>query len=422
MPPDRQRALLEKDKREPQTCRSVSDFLESKIRDYKVDLDYIQCAHEGLLEARDADMLTGPEYVAALRPFMKSARSASQELKALSCQRKILEEDLEEQASVKRQRQGEPDIEILERAYIDSILPKVMAATAKPPKNKMIVGSQFNACNFKRDVNEYYGIPKKKGFCHLTGNWDPADIKAAHLVPKSLSGDEIAHLFGVETLVLSNPSNALSLHRNIEGALDKGQIVIVPILSDTEITSPSRWKCVLTDESIRNLTAITTPSHSWRWNDFDQKELEFLSDTRPAKHFLYFRFIVRYIFCKKRGQVTFTDKVEAAGQFWPTPGPYLRKSMLRTLARSISGYQLPASLVDNKTFEDSEHVKGDPGAESGIVAAQSIYEAMIASIKTSVPDEMEERDSEMGQGQALDEDSTSSSGDEPFFEDSMEFL
>ncbi|KAJ5496895.1 hypothetical protein N7463_008882 [Penicillium fimorum] len=64
--------------------------------------------------------------------------------------------------------------------------------------------------------------------------------------------------------------------------------------------------------------------------------------------------------------------------------------MLRTLARSISGHQLPESLVEDKTFQDSEHAEGDPGAESGIVAAQSIYEAMIASIKTSVPDGMDE--------------------------------
>ncbi|KAJ5496896.1 hypothetical protein N7463_008883 [Penicillium fimorum] len=204
---DRQRALLAKDKREPQTSRSISDFLELKIRDYKIDLDYIQCAHEGLLRALDANALTGPEYVTALQPFMKSARSASQELKTFSRQRKILEEHFEEQAIVKRQRQGEPDVEILERAYIETILPKVMSATAKLPKNKTIVGSQFNTCNFKRNVNKYYGIPEKAGLCHLMGNWDLADIKAAHLVPKSLSGDEIAYLFGVEMLELSNPSN-----------------------------------------------------------------------------------------------------------------------------------------------------------------------------------------------------------------------
>ncbi|KAJ5817847.1 hypothetical protein N7447_007855 [Penicillium robsamsonii] len=309
MPQDRQWALLANDKREPQTSRSVSDFLNQRSETTKTIWIISSVPMEGLLEASDANALTGPEYVTALQPLLKSARSASRELKALSRQREILGEGLEEQVMVKRQRQGELDVEILERAYIDTIPPKVMLATAKLLKNK---------------------------------KFDPANIKPAQLVLKRLSGDGIAHLFGVETLLLSDTSNGnYSLPTTHYPQTDPDW-------------APSRWKCVLTDEAIRHLTAITTPSRSWRWN-----ELEFRSDARPAKRFLYFRFIVTYIFCKNRGQVTFTDKVEAAHQFWPTPGPYLRKAMLRTLARNISGHQLPENMVEDQTFEDLEHVEGE---------------------------------------------------------------
>lgn len=41
----------------------------------------------------------------------------------------------------------------------------------------------------------------------LLGIFNAEDIKAAHIVPKSLNGDEIAHLFGVEELVPEDPRN-----------------------------------------------------------------------------------------------------------------------------------------------------------------------------------------------------------------------
>ncbi|KAJ5737766.1 uncharacterized protein N7483_002891 [Penicillium malachiteum] len=37
------------------------------------------------------------------------------------------------------------------------------------------------------------------------------------------------------------------------------------------------------------------------------------------------------------------------------PGDYLRKSTLRTLARNISGYDLPPSRIDSNTFPDEDY-------------------------------------------------------------------
>jgi cell wall assembly regulator SMI1 len=41
------------------------------------------------------------------------------------------------------------------------------------------------------------------------------------------------------------------------------------------------------------------------------------------------------------------DRVEARGYLWATPGPYLRKSMLLTLARRISDQFLPEVFYDS---------------------------------------------------------------------------
>ena len=44
-----------------------------------------------------------------------------------------------------------------------------------------------------------------------------------------------------------------------------------------------------------------------------------------------------------------------ARRFWPSGGEYLNKSTLKTLARCVSGSELPDEFVTNKTFEGSSN-------------------------------------------------------------------
>lgn len=94
------------------------------------------------------------------------------------------------------------------------------------------------------------------------------DVKAAHIVPKSLTSQELAYLYGVEEVVLNDPRNgmlfnfvslikkltgrmkALLLHQNIEKALDSARIVIIPIPSPK--TTTTSWQLLLIDQSSRN--------------------------------------------------------------------------------------------------------------------------------------------------------------------------
>lgn len=46
--------------------------------------------------------------------------------------------------------------------------------------------------------------------------------------------------------------------------------------------------------------------------------------------------------------------VEAKGRIWATPGPYLRQSMLISLARKVSDHFLPEVFYDQTTFEEVE--------------------------------------------------------------------
>ena len=81
-----------------------------------------------------------------------------------------------------------------------------MAASSKQKK------SSFDQEQFRKKVLDYYGALDVQGedsaaYCHLTGWWDKGSVKASHLVPKSLSGEEISFLFDIGELVLSDPRN-----------------------------------------------------------------------------------------------------------------------------------------------------------------------------------------------------------------------
>lgn len=73
---------------------------------------------------------------------------------------------------------------------------------------------------------------------------------------------------------------------------------------------------------------------------------------RPARRYLYFRFVLTYLWAKSQGNLSWAERVETRKVFWATPrGPYLHKSTLLSLARDISGVELPSSLYEGKVFE-----------------------------------------------------------------------
>ncbi|KAJ5905247.1 uncharacterized protein N7473_002163 [Penicillium subrubescens] len=369
------------------SARSVSDFLEAKVQAYNCELEYFEAAHQGLHHAYNEHVISPEEFRDTMGPFLSNVKQVFEKVETISRQRKILEEDLEEFMSLKRPRHGEPSLEMLQRAYSSSLVARVMAASAKQQKKR------YNQSKFKNDVNDYYGINPTNGiedgagYCHVLGKFDAKDIKAAHVVPKSLSVDEIAHLFGVEELVPEDPRNALSLHRALEEGLDSGKIVIVPIVEDkSKLAPPLRWKCVLTDSKCGNETLFRHRGVETKWHEIHNKELTFLNANRPARRYLYFRFIMTYIIRKKEkaeSSKDFTDEVEKEEPFWPSPGPYLKKSTLVALARNISGCELPPALIEDTTFETHQEFSKVSEVNSIMLTAQSIIEAMSTSIKAA---------------------------------------
>lgn len=127
--------------------------------------------------------------------------------------------------------------------------------------------------------------------------------------------------------------------------------------------------------------------------DLDGWHLQFLTANRPAKRFLYFRFVITYLNAKKQGNSSFTDNSDTKQGFWASPGPYLRRSTLISLARNISGCELPPPLLDENTFETDE-VPAHEVEDMSIVLSSEMRKATIVSAARGEQEEDVDMDDE----------------------------
>ncbi|KAJ5939216.1 hypothetical protein N7466_002350, partial [Penicillium verhagenii] len=349
-----------------ESCQSTtSDFLHMKIAALQDEKEYIDCIKQGLEEGSSLGMIDKSVFQKEIEPVVKRFRMTSKTLDVLKRQRRLIEADLE--MEVKRQRiTGPPDDGILQRAYRDTIIPRVMGAAAKTRKRP------FDQRAFKKQVNEYYGLKEAcmgtESWCHVLGFF-VNNVKAAHIVPKSLSQEELYHIFGVEDGVLSDPRNGLTLYSAVELLLDQGVIAIVPVPG--AMTDPTTWRSVVLNEAHNENFVFRQPSGEiTRVKDLDGRVLKFLSDNRPRRRYLYFRFLISYLHAKRMDLGDTAEKVEAR-RFWPSSGEYLNRSTLRTLARCVSGCELPAQFVENKTFDDSDEISN---TKAGMILGADIID------------------------------------------------
>lgn len=237
------------------SSRTVSEFLEGRIVELASQRDAFLEHREGLLESQH--IFSAESFQRELESVVNQIAHKVRDLGTLSGSKHVIEQDMEEDIEnegCKRLRDHEPGADFLERAYANSLIPRVMRASTKQLKEKF---TKHDRAVFRENVLNYYGaFDEDIAWCHITGYWLPKElIKAAHLVPKSLTVQEISFLFGANEIVSKNPRNGLSLHKVVEAGLDSGKIVIVPVLRSDE--EPTCWKCVLVDQNCHNDTAFT---------------------------------------------------------------------------------------------------------------------------------------------------------------------
>ncbi|KAG5981937.1 hypothetical protein E4U54_006444, partial [Claviceps lovelessii] len=222
--------------------------------------------------------------------------------------------------------------------------------------------------NWRRDAMRYYGSETAdnavSSWCHMLGIWVYHTVtKAAHIVPFFFDNDSISEiLFGERAPSIKKPGNALLLSEKLEIWFDQYHIVVVPV--DTNENPITRWRTDVISDSI--LHAHCYPDIIAR--DIDGKELTFLNGNRPAARFLYFHFImalVRIRDLQRAGWQNTWARYYTQRPF-PTPKPYIRKSMLIALATYFKTTDLKAidSWIDDHGFTSNLQLHPDASTEA----------------------------------------------------------
>ena len=113
--------------------------------------------------------------------------------------------------------------------------------------------------------------------------------------------------------------------------------------------------------------------------EYENKELKFPSSFRPARQYLYFQFIITYLNAKSAGNKEFTDSVDFKRSFWVSGGQWLNGSTLTSLARNISGMELPDCIKENAFF--NPEISAEEAELSSEISAGKIRQAAVESMK-----------------------------------------
>ncbi|KAK7418466.1 hypothetical protein QQX98_003958 [Neonectria punicea] len=223
---------------------------------------------------------------------------------------------------------------------------------------------------YKGSGNDHPGLDGTSVWCHISGMWHATKyIKAAHIVPFFLDSGSISEmLFGSRAESLERAGNSLLLSDVIKGWFDSYHLVIVPV--DATETPITRWRTDVISPDIRNSRFDSGDNGLGR--DLHGKELVFHNAKRPVSRFLYFHFImalIRIKDLKRSGWQGIWARYYEQRPF-PTPGNYMRQSMLFALATHFGtvdmqvvdswivghGFDSPLKLTDDEATEAARRV------------------------------------------------------------------
>jgi hypothetical protein len=132
----------------------------------------------------------------------------------------------------------------------------------------------------------------------------------------------------------------------------------------------------------------------------DGRALTFLTPNRPARRYLYLRYVITYLHYQKLGDTARIEAVDAKGFLWATPGPYLRRTMLLSLARKISDRFLPEAFYETTTFTEADGCDertAEQEADLVMALTHKMNDSLHHEDEDGDEEEHEEHDDEEGQ-------------------------
>ena len=287
---------------------------------------------------------------AALDHLEREEEEIESEILLLSGQKPFIREDLQDSAKA------------VEESYVQDIYTSwSLASKGGAPPKKALSRKEFarKVAKYLETVKSLPDTAAQQLWCNVLGYQTRDMVKCAHIVPFCFESKQLDYMFGAEESALHSERNGLYLNRVIEGARDSGWVAIVP--DGTVEKTPTEWKLVVVKDKMKNDTVYTGfDGHITRWKDIDGVRLQFRNGNRPARRYLYFRFVMSYMKASKEGYSNMQKKLPN-GRIWASPSKlegYLRKSVLQRLAKRIGDEPLPTDLLEAGSFEDTEPKSG----------------------------------------------------------------
>ena len=247
-------------------------------------------------------------------------------------------------------------------AYVSTLL-----SLYKDPRKTGKRSSSLQS-NMRAAAIEVYDVekdaPAGRLWCAISGSYfQKKYMKAAHIVPHRIGPDAVDYIFEKGAGArLNTADNCLMMHNTVENEFDNGSFVLLPV--DAAEKPIKRWKIQIT-----NLAAINSDLGHETIKSLNGKEIQFKNENRPAARFLYFHFVITLL-RNKRDRSAGWDKYLSelpSGKPFATMGPYLRKSMLLVLAKTVGDLsdEEETKLLGEKDVElfDEESKLSEPEEE-----------------------------------------------------------
>ncbi len=338
--------------------RAPTAFLRVRLAFIESELEVCNSIVDGYKEGYEKGLIQKKaDYEALIGEKRSEADGLEKEKIELLKRGKFMEEDLQDTFG---------DIQDAYHKLLHNISRKGSEEGQKQMKRRGVLPQD----RFSKRVTEYLDAETQRPghagpktvyrWCCVLGTWLPKELtKCAHIVPKSFGTSQLAYAFGTDDGALESERNGLVMHQVIQKGFDNGWLVIVPDGSLERIST--RWEVIVLNPTILNKMMFKIEERIYRWTDFDGRPLEFRNINRPARRYLYFRYLMTYMHAEKEGYEGFKEKLPP-GTIWASfhkSSGYLRSSVLRSLGRKVGNDDLPQDLVDAGSFQDTI-----PGSEN----------------------------------------------------------
>ncbi|CAK7227831.1 hypothetical protein SCUCBS95973_006674 [Sporothrix curviconia] len=189
---------------------------------------------------------------------------------------------------------------------------------------------------FKKQLIGAYGSESdticKAMWCPVTHNYT-GDAAAAHFVNVNVGEAAAQAVFGDDkSSHIWNVKNGLILDRQFARLIDNGKAVILPV---TDAPDESRFQLLFLTNDIGRIRVPGIRDAKI----LHGRELVFRNQFRPAKKYLYFKFLLALLH-RRRGEVPDHLKdlqklPSPVRALWAAPGPYLKNAILYEFSRQL---------------------------------------------------------------------------------------